>query len=77
MNMMSQPDLHHLLLRARESEVGVSVVTNNPKILKAKLYAVRKEFGFTDLSFAQPPVDGDSRLWIIKKGAKDDGERED
>lgn len=77
MNMMPQPDLAHLLLRARESEVGISVVTNSPQLLKNKLYAERKRLGFLDLTFVQPPVDGDSRLWIIKKGVKDDGERQD
>lgn len=70
MNAMMQPDLAMLLLRASEAEVGVCVVTNNPQLLKNRLYAERKRLGMTDLTFAQPPVDGASRLWIIKKEAK-------
>jgi hypothetical protein len=70
MNAMTQPDLAFLLLRAREAEVGVCVVTSNVQLLKNKLYAERKRLGFTDLTFVQPPVDSDSRLWIIKKEAK-------
>ncbi len=74
MNMMPQPDLASLLLRAREAEVGISVVTNNVQLLKNRLYAERKRHGFTDLTFAQPPVDGDTRLWIIKKETRSNGE---
>ena len=77
MNMMPQPDLAFLLSRASEAEIGVCVVTNNPQLLKNKLYAERKRLGLTDLTFAQPPVNGDSRLWIIKKGASKDGARQD
>lgn len=74
MNMMPQPDLASLLLRAREAELGLCVVTNNVQLLKNRLYAERKRLGFTDLTFAQPPVDGDTRLWIIKKEARSNGE---
>lgn len=77
MNMIPKPDLAHLLYRANESAVGISVVTNNPQILRNKLYAERKACGLTNLTFIQPPVDAESRLWIIKKDAKADVQSED
>jgi len=70
MNHMTSPDLAFLLLRATEAEVGVSVVTSNPALLRSKLYAERKRLGLTNLTFVQPPVDSDTRLWIIKKDVK-------
>lgn len=70
MNAMPKPNLSHLLISADEAEIGVSVVTNNPQLLKNQLYAERKRLGLTNLTFIQPPVDSDSRLWIIKKDAK-------
>lgn len=70
MNMMPQPDLAFLLLRASESEVGLSVITNNVQLLRNKLYAERKRLGLLNLSFIQPPVDSESRLWIVKKEAR-------
>lgn len=74
MNAIPKPDLSYLLLRANEAEVGISVVTNNPVLLRNQLYAKRKELGLTNLTFVQPPVDSDTRLWIIKKDAKANGE---
>ena len=70
MNMLPQPDLAFLLLKADEAEVGISVVTNNPQLLRNKLYAERKRLGLTNLTFIQPPVGSDTRLWIVKKDAK-------
>ena len=70
MNMIPKPDLSFLLLRADEAEVGISVVTNNPQLLRNQLYAERKKLGLTNLTFIQPPVDSDTRLWIIKKDSK-------
>lgn len=72
--MQPKPDLIHLLFRALECEVGVSVVTNNPQLLRNQLYAERKRQGLTNLTFIQPPVDSESRLWIIKKEEKTYGE---
>lgn len=74
MNMQTKPDLAMLLLQAEESEFGISVVTNNPKLLRNQLYAERKRVGLNNLSFIQPPVDSETRLWIVKKEAKTDGE---
>ena len=76
MNMMPQPDLAFLLLRASEAEIGICVVTNNVQLLRNKLYAERKRLGLLNLTFIQPPVDSESRLWIIKKDARN-GSTED
>ena len=70
MNMLPKPDLAFLLVTADEAEIGISVITNNPQLLRNQLYAERKRLGLTNLTFIQPPVDIDSRLWIIKKDAK-------
>lgn len=70
MNQMSTPDLTHLLFRANEAEIGIAVITSDPVRLRAKLYAERKRHGLTNLTFVQPPVGSESRLWIIKKTAK-------
>lgn len=70
MNMMTHPDLAFLLLRASEADVGISVITSNVQLLRNKLYAERKRLGLLNLTFIQPPVDSESRLWIIKKDAR-------
>ncbi len=74
---MPKPDLAFLLFRANEADVGISVVTNNPQLLRNQLYAERKKLGLTNLTFTQPPVDSESRIWIIKKDAKADGQTQD
>lgn len=74
---MTQPDLAWLLMQAQEAEVGISVITDNPQLLKNKLYAERKLLHMNNLTFVQPPVDSDTRLWIIKKEAKPDGTNQD
>lgn len=66
----SQPDLAFLLLRASEAEVGISIITSDPTRLRAKLYAERKSLGLLNLSFIQPPVGSESRIWVIKKDVK-------
>lgn len=64
----TSPDLAHLLLRASESEIGLKVFTNNPQLLRNKLYAERRKVPeFSNLTFIQPPEGADTRLWIIKK----------
>ena len=67
------PDLIFLLFRANEAEFGISVVTNNPQLLRNQLYAERKRQGLTNLTFIQPPTESDSRLWIVKKDMKTNG----
>lgn len=73
---MPAPDLVSLLYTANESEIGISVITNNPVLLRNRLYAERKRQGLTNLTFIQPPVDSESRLWIVKKDAKANGPTE-
>lgn len=70
---MPKPDLISLLFRANEAEIGISVITNNPQLLRNQLYAERKRQGLTNLTFIQPPVDSDSRIWIVKKDMKANG----
>lgn len=67
------PDLIFLLFKANEAEVGLSVITNNPQLLRNQLYAERKRQGLTNLTFIQPPVDSETRLWIVKKEKKANG----
>lgn len=73
---LPKPDLIHLLFRANEAEIGISVVTNNPQLLRNQLYAERKRQGLTNLTFIQPPTESDTRIWIIKKDAKAHGTNE-
>lgn len=70
---MPKPDLVFLLYKANEAEVGLSIITNNPQLLRNQLYAERKRQGLTNLTFIQPPVDSDSRIWIVKKDMKANG----
>ena len=77
MNALTSPDLAHLLIRADSTAIGICVITNNVQLLRNKLYAERKRLGLTNLTFVQPPVDSESRLWIIKKDAKANGAAQD
>lgn len=66
------PDLAFLLLRAIESPFGIKLSTNNPQVLRQRLYAERRKHGdtFTSLSFLQPPTNPSTSLWIIRKDAR-------
>ena len=56
----------YLLHQALEAEIGVKVSTDNPKLLRQRLYAVRKaNFIFTDLAFVIPATPNE--VWIMKK----------
>lgn len=64
-------DLNSLLLRASECEVGLIVRTNDPRLLRNKLYAVKREFpSFASISIVQPPINPESTLWLVNKEAK-------
>lgn len=76
MSQTTSPDLAYLLFRANEADVGISIITNNPQLLRNKLYAERKRLGFDHLSIVQPPVGSATTLWIIKKEEKDYGATE-
>lgn len=65
-------DLAYLLLQASEAEYGIKLTTNNPQVLRQRLYAERRKHGdtFAHLTFIQPPVNPTTSLWIIRKDAK-------
>jgi hypothetical protein len=77
MQTTSDPDLSYLLYSASEAAIGLAVRTNNPQLLKNKLYALRKKLGLTNLTFIQPPVGSEAYIWIIKKDTKTNGPTED
>ena len=65
---MFEPDLAFLLQRASESPFGIAVRTNNPQLLRNKLYAERKKHGlFQHLTFKQPPKNPEGELWIVNR----------
>ena len=70
MSTSYHPCLASLLLRASEAEIGICVATSNPVLLRSKLYAEQKRLGIPPFALIQPPVGSESRLWIIKKEAK-------
>lgn len=76
MSSMPKPDLAFLLLQADAAAIGISVITNHPALLRSQLYAERKKLGLMHISFLQPPIDPENRLWLIKKDANN-GENED
>lgn len=66
-----QTDLLEILYEALRSEVGVSVQTNSPERLRAKLYPLRNsDPDLACLSFTISPTAPESELWIIKKGSE-------
>lgn len=60
--------LAELLIAAAESELGISVTTDSPTLLRNKLYATKKELGLPEkLSIIPSPTHPESTLWIVKK----------
>lgn len=63
---MEEPDYYGLLATADESPSGIAVSTNNPKLVRNKLYAIRRETGlYLNISFVIPPEP--DTLWLVKK----------
>lgn len=63
---MNEP-LLELLYTAFHSEVGIVVETNDPNLLRQKLYAVRKQDADLQvLSFLTSPDKPAGELWIVK-----------
>lgn len=64
---MSEDFFRFLMMEAEETPLGIAITTNEPQLLRNKLYALRRESPgcFTSLSFVIPPVPGE--LWIVKK----------
>ena len=69
---LSATDLAFILLQASEAPYGIKLTTNNPQLLRQKLYAERRKHGdaFTHLTFIQPPINPTTSLWIIRKDVK-------
>lgn len=62
--------LVELLYRALSAPIGIVVSTNDVKMLREKLYAVRREAQNPDLealTFAPSRVNPDTELWIVRK----------
>jgi hypothetical protein len=62
------------LYKALETPLGIVVETNNPELLRQKLYALRKEAmnpEFDQLVFKPSTSKPESELWIIKQPPKD------
>ena len=66
---MTQPELLELLFAAVKSDFGVVIETNNPRVLRQRLYPLRTEDldTFGDLAFHLSPTDPQTQLWIVKK----------
>tara|TARA_R110000868_G_scaffold274194_1_gene533414 strand:+ start:842 stop:1051 length:210 start_codon:yes stop_codon:yes gene_type:complete len=64
-------DLPSLLFSALAAEFGLRIQTNNPELLRQKLYSARKtDETFSALTFLPAPNNPTAELWIIKKGQK-------
>lgn len=62
-----------LLYRALESSLGIVVSTDDPELLRKKLYALRKEAqnpDFDNLVFKPSVSKPESELWIINQGKR-------
>ena len=64
---MSEDLFRFLMMEAEEAPLGIAVTTNEPQLLRNKLYALRREMPgcFTNLSFVIPPIPGE--LWLVKR----------
>lgn len=59
--------LLELLYDALREEFGLVVNTNDPEMLRQKLYPLRKEdSAFAQLSFVISPINPTGQLWIVK-----------
>lgn len=68
---MTPHELLEILYTALHSEFGSVVETDNLELLRAKLYAVRKDHeDLQILSFVQSPTNP-SHLWIVKRHANE------
>lgn len=72
---LSRRELTALLLQALSASIGVKVFTNNPNLLRQKLYALRREDStYNVLSFIISPTDPESHLFIIRKTEPENAE---
>jgi hypothetical protein len=64
------------LYRALATPFGTTVLTNNPRAAKSKLYQLRSsrsEFG--DLTITESPINPSAELWIYRKSARKEQEK--
>jgi len=70
---MTDAQLTAILNSAIESDNGRVVKTNDPELLKKRLYAVRADArklgdtSFDVLSFRTSPTDPSGELWLVKE----------
>lgn len=65
---MEKHELQGILLRARESPLGLAISTSKPQLLRNKLYAMMREFpALAGFGIVSPPVGSDNILWLVKK----------
>lgn len=65
---MDDTELLTLLLRAAESEFGIAVTTDNPTLLRNRLYKLKKtQPSLSKLAIVSPPIDSDRTLWLVRK----------
>lgn len=75
--MPDKLDLLEYWYRAAHSQVGICVPTNNAKLLKEKLYNVRRNAQdplLDELMLASSPAAPESEVWIIHKKVSLNGE---
>lgn len=72
---MDETRIQMLMLEASKREVGVKIATNNPQLLRNKMYALRRKSGnFQNLSFLIPMEEG---VLLVFKKEEPDGAPED
>lgn len=66
---MTQPPLIELLYEAQHSQLGVRVETNDPELLRQKLYAIRRQHPgeFDNLSLSEDRLSPKTHLLIVRK----------
>jgi hypothetical protein len=67
--MTSSPPLIELLYEAQNSKFGVRVETNDPDLLRQKLYAIRRQHPgeFDNLTLAEDRITPKTHLLIVRK----------
>jgi hypothetical protein len=65
---VKKPELINLLTQAKLAPAGIKVSTNNPKKLRDKLYATKRNMPeFENISMAIPATSPHDTLFIISK----------
>lgn len=65
---MDDTELLTMMLRAMESEYGIAIRTDNPTLLRNRLYKLKKtQPSLSELALVSPPVNSDTTLWLVRK----------